>query len=100
MSLQGLLGKRLRGQSIPTPRQVDSFFETYARDPDAPLPYFRTMEKRGDDPEPTLQTMEWRGPERIRIQLLSADATDEAPRHRRRPNARSSINPRIASAVS
>jgi len=79
MSLQGLLGERLRGQPIPTPQQVDSFFETYARDPDAPRPFFRTMEKRRDDPEPTLQTMEWRGPENARIQLLSADAPDEAP---------------------
>jgi hypothetical protein len=57
-SLQGLLGDRLRGRPIPTPRQVDGFVETYARDPDAPLPQFRTWEKRRDDPEPTLQTME------------------------------------------
>jgi hypothetical protein len=79
MSLQGLLGERLRGQPIPTPQQVDNFFETYARDPDAPLPQLRTWEKRRDDPEPTLQTREWRGPENARIQLLSADADGEAP---------------------
>jgi hypothetical protein len=79
MSLQDLLGERLRGRPIPTPQQVDSFFETYARDPDTPRPFFRTMEKRRDDPEPTLQTMEWRGPENARIQLLSADAAGEAP---------------------
>ncbi|WP_185973797.1 peptidoglycan-binding domain-containing protein [Ferrovibrio terrae] len=79
MSLQGLLGGRLRGQPIPTPQQVDRFFESYARDPDA-LPPYRTMEKRDGDPEPTLQTMEWRGPEqKPQIQLLNTSMTDEAP---------------------
>jgi len=78
-SLQDLLGGRLRGQQIPTPQQVDRFFETYARDPDA-LPPYRTMEKRDGDPEPTLQTTEWRGPEqKPQVQLLKGSMTDEAP---------------------
>ncbi|MCW0233823.1 MAG: peptidoglycan-binding protein [Ferrovibrio sp.] len=79
MSLQDLLGERLRGQPIPTPPQVDSFFETYARDPDTPPPY-RTMEKRDSDPTPPPRTKEVRGPQpEPRIQLLNASMTDEAP---------------------
>ncbi|WP_341896128.1 peptidoglycan-binding protein [Ferrovibrio terrae] len=79
MSLRSLLGGRMRGQRIPTPQQVDGFFDAYARDPDAPLPY-RTMEKRDGDPEPTLRTMEKResDPE-PRLQLLDASMTIEAP---------------------
>lgn len=60
MSLQGLVGERMRGETIPTPQQVDDFFETYARDSDA-LPGYRTMEKREDDPTPILQNMEGLG---------------------------------------
>ena len=79
MSLQGLLGGRLRGQPIPTPEQVDGFFEAYAHDPDALLPY-RTMEKRDGDPTPPPRTKEVRGPEpEARIQLLNANMTEEAP---------------------
>ncbi len=59
-SLQDLLGDRMRGRTIPTPQQVDGFFETYARDPDAMLPN-RTKEIREGDPSPILQTMEVRG---------------------------------------
>lgn len=79
MSLQGLLGERLRGQPIPTPPQVDSFFDAYAHDPDTPLPY-RTNEKRDGDPEPTFRTWEKRKSEsEPRLQLLNASMSDEAP---------------------
>lgn len=80
MSLQGLLGERLRGHPIPTPQQVDGFFESYARDPGAPLPQFRTWEKRRDDPEPTLQTKEVRRPTPgPHVQLRNASMSDETP---------------------
>jgi hypothetical protein len=79
MSLQGLLGERLRGQVIPTPQQVDGFFDAYARDPDTPLPY-RTKEKRDDDPTAPPRTKEQRGPvPGPHIQLLNASMTDEVP---------------------
>ncbi|MEK9967801.1 MAG: peptidoglycan-binding domain-containing protein [Ferrovibrio sp.] len=79
MSLQDLLGGRLRGQAIPTPQQVDRFFDAYARDPDAVPPYV-TKEIRGGEPSPTVQTKEVRealsGPQ---VQLRNASMTDEAP---------------------
>ncbi len=79
MSLQGLLGDRLRGQAIPTPQQVDGFFEAYARDPDAPPPYV-TKEIRGGEPALTVQTKEVRRPTPgPHVQLRDASMTDEAP---------------------
>lgn len=79
MGLQGLIGDRIRGQTVPTPRQVDDFFETYAHDPDA-MPPYRTMEKRPGDPEPTMLTKEIRGPQpELQFQLLSANMSDETP---------------------
>jgi hypothetical protein len=79
-SLQGLLGGRTYGTVVPTPQDVDRFFEVYARDPDAPLP-FRTKEIRPDDPPPlpprhAVQRGPVPGPH---IQLLNASMTDEAP---------------------
>lgn len=67
MRLQGLLGERMRGEAIPTPQQVDGFFETYARNPDA-LPGYRTMEKREGDPTPILQTLEGGSPPTLPFQ--------------------------------
>jgi hypothetical protein len=80
MSLQGLLGERMRGETIPTPQQVDGFFETYARDPDAPLP-FRTKEIRPDDPPPLppRNAVPDEPMPELQVQLLNASMTDEAP---------------------
>ncbi len=79
MGLQGLIGDRIRGQTVPTPQQVDDFFEAHARDPDA-MPPYRTMEKRPGDPEPTVRTKEIRGPQpELRIQLRSGNRSEETP---------------------
>jgi hypothetical protein len=93
-SLQGLLGGRMYGTVVPTPQDVDRFFEVYARDPDAPLP-FRTKEIRPDDPPPlpprnAVQYGPMPGPH---TQLLNASMTDEAPPSPPEPGQQEAVLP-------
>jgi len=93
-SLQDLLGDRMRGRTIPTPQQVDGFFETYARDPDTPLPS-RTKEIRPDDPPPLPPrnaVPEEPMPELL-VQLLNASMTDEAPPSPPKPGQQEAVLP-------
>lgn len=93
-SLHGLLGGRMYGTVIPTPQEVDRFFEVYARDPDAPLP-FRTKEIRPDDPTSlpprnAVQHGPMPGPH---TQLLNASMTDEAPPSPPEPGQQEAVLP-------
>lgn len=78
-ALKDLLDGRRRERAIPTAQQVDRFFETYARDPEAQSDY-RTLEKRAGDPTPVLQSMEIRRPQpELPLQPLSTNMGDAAP---------------------
>lgn len=80
-SLQDLLGGRMQDQIVPTPGQVDSFFESYARDPYAG-PGFRLPVAR-DDTSLITKTMEMRYPPwaepQLHMQLRSASDVENEP---------------------
>lgn len=82
-SLQDLLGGRMQDQIVPTPHQVDGFFEAYARNPDA-QPNFRTADKRDTDPPPgppelTIKRGKSSGPEFSLLTTSDAEHDPAAP---------------------